>query len=72
MSEALEYFYYFFDRCVDFFFNDLAFFDGVTFGWICVCVFVFGVLLHNVLALPRVSPTTHVIPSNRVKENNNG
>lgn len=62
MTEALQYFYYFFDKAVDLVFNDLAYFPGVTLGWICVTVFVFSVLMHNVLALPRVSPSTHVVP----------
>lgn len=69
MNEALTYFYYFFDRGVSFIFNDLAFFTGVTFGWICVVVFVFSILLHSILALPSKSPNTHVVPR---KDNNNG
>lgn len=68
MQEALNYFYYFFDKAVTFIFSDLAFFPGVTFGWICVSVFVFAVLLHSVLALPSKAPTVHVAP----KENKNG
>lgn len=68
MQEALNYFYYFFDKAVSFVFNDLAFFSGVTFGWVMVVVFVFGVLLRNVVALPSKAPVVHL---NR-KDNDNG
>lgn len=59
MSDALDYFYYIFDRMVSFIFNDMAIFEGVTVGWILVICFVFGILLYNILSLPSRAPTTH-------------
>lgn len=59
MSEALDYFYYLFDRLVSLIFNDMAIFEGVTVGWIITVCFVFGILLHNILSLPSRAPTTH-------------
>lgn len=69
MQEALNYFYYFFDKGVTLIFTDLEYFQGVTLGWICAVCFVFAILLHSIIALPSKSPNTHVAPR---QEKNNG
>lgn len=52
MSEALQYLYYFYDKFIDFIFNDMEFFSNVTFGWIMVTVIVFGIMFFNVINVP--------------------
>lgn len=52
MTEALQYIYYFYDKFVDFIFLKMEFFTGVTFGWVCVAVFVFMILIKNIVNVP--------------------
>lgn len=53
MQKALDYIYYVFDKCIVFLFNDMELKTNVTFGWIVVSVIIFGLLIQNILNLPR-------------------
>lgn len=52
MTEALSYIYSIYDKLINFIFNEMEFFSGVTFGWVCVTVFIFGILIRNIVRLP--------------------
>lgn len=52
MNEALTYIYYFYDRLINFVFNDMEFFKNVTFGWVLITCIVFGLLIRNILRIP--------------------
>lgn len=53
MQEAITYLYEFYDQFVDFLFNDMEIVAGVTFGWVMIVIIIIGILLRNILAVPR-------------------
>lgn len=65
MTEAMTLVYYIFDKMIDFLFNDAQIVDGVSLGWICVSVVVFGILVNSFLVVPKGAFTTSV---NAVRE----
>lgn len=60
MAEALQYLYYFYDKFINFVFNEMEFFSNVTFGWVCITCFVFGILIHNIVRLPYKSKSIQI------------
>lgn len=59
MADALNLFYLVFTNMIAFVFNDMLIQTGVSFGWVLVSCFVFGVLIYNIVNLPSKAPTTH-------------
>lgn len=57
MTEALGYIYEIFDRFIQFVFNDMVLFSGVTFGWVIISLLIFGFVLSNLLTIPSVPST---------------
>lgn len=55
MSEALNYIYYCYDKFINFIFNTCDLGNGITIGWILISVFVFNILISNILAIPNKS-----------------
>ena len=53
MQEALNEILQCYLMFLDFVFEDMLLFNGVSFGWIIICLIVFGILVRSVLALPR-------------------
>lgn len=57
MNQALTYLYQIYAQFMSFLFNDFTIYIGeghtVTFGWFMVAIFVFGVIIRNVLMLPK-------------------
>ena len=53
MTQALAYLWYIFDSFISCIFNDLEIATNVTVGWILVAVFIFALLIRNILNLPR-------------------
>lgn len=53
MQDALNYLYEFYDQFISFIFNDMEIVTGVTFGWVMIVIIIIGILLKNVLAVPR-------------------
>lgn len=60
MAEALQYLYYFYDKFINFVFNEMEFFSNVTFGWVCITCFVFGILIRNIVRLPYKSKSIQI------------
>lgn len=54
MTEALGYIYEIFDRFIEFVFDDMVLFSGVTFGWVIISLLIFGFVLSNLLTIPSV------------------
>lgn len=54
MTEALGYIYEVFDRFIQFVFDDMVLFSGVTFGWVIISLLIFGFVLSNLLTIPSV------------------
>ena len=53
MTNALTYFYYIFNSCLSFVFNDMLIASNVSVGWIAISVVVFGILMGSILNIPR-------------------
>lgn len=53
MNQALTYLYYIYDKFVNLIFNQLEIATNVSIGWILVAVIIFGMLIRNILNLPR-------------------
>lgn len=53
MNQALNGIFEFYNLLIDFVFNEMLLFDGVTFGWIIIACLVFGFLIRSILVLPR-------------------
>lgn len=60
MVRALGYLWEIYRQFMIFIFNDFVIFEGeghsVKFGWFIIALFVFGVVLRNILALPKSAP----------------
>lgn len=52
MNEALNGLFDFYYQFIEFIFNDMILFDGISFGWILISCFVFGFLIKSILVLP--------------------
>ena len=52
MANALTYIYYIVNKCINFVFNEMLIFTGVSVGWIYISVIVFGILLGSILNIP--------------------
>lgn len=52
MNEAFNGIFDFYYQFIEFIFNDMVLFDGITFGWIFISCFVFGFLIKSILVLP--------------------
>lgn len=59
MTEALSLIYNFFDRWLILVFDNLELFDGVTIGWVIAVCIIFGILIRNIINIPKASPTYH-------------
>lgn len=53
MNDALNLFYYIFQKSVSFVFDGAEISQGVTVGWIFIVVFVFAILIRSILNMPR-------------------
>lgn len=53
MSEALEGVYYIFQKFLDWVFNCYIF-EGVSLGMLFICCIIFSILLHYLLAVPKI------------------
>lgn len=53
MADALSYIYYTFDKFVTFVFSQMIIVDGVTFGWVCISLLLFSMLIRSILNMPR-------------------
>lgn len=53
MSEAIEILYQIYFAFVDWIFNQANFVTGVSIGWVAVTVFVFSILINNILNVAR-------------------
>lgn len=74
MNEALEVFYYVMNKTYDFLFGAYLF-EGVSIGMLGVVGFVFTVLLHFLLAVPKIQvadyrPVTTDIMTERIYKDN--
>lgn len=55
MQDALNLFYYLFNKTITWVFN-AQLFTGVTIGWVLISIIVMGILIKNLLSIPRASP----------------
>lgn len=55
MAEALTILYQIYNSFLDLVFNRFELFTGVTIGWVLVSIVVFGLMISNILNLPRLS-----------------
>lgn len=53
MNEALNNFYYIFQKAVNFIFNQANILDNVSVGWIAIAIIIFSILIRSILNLPR-------------------
>lgn len=60
MVQALRYLYDIYRAFISFIFNDMMIFTNVSYGWFMVAIFVFGVLIRNLLMLPKSAPSFKV------------
>lgn len=54
-NNALTYLFYLYDKFIVFVFDTCDFGGGLTIGWIIMSVFVFNIIITNLLAVPRAS-----------------
>lgn len=52
MNEALNGIFQFYIQFIEFIFNDMLLFDGISFGWVLISCLVFGFLIKSILVLP--------------------
>lgn len=57
MAQALGYIYDIYSGFLNLVFNVFAIESGVTVGWIIVSVIVFGLMINNILNLPKSAPS---------------
>lgn len=53
MQEALSWIYSIYDLFLDFIFNEALIDEGISLGWILVCVIVFGILIRSFIVVPK-------------------
>lgn len=53
MNQALEILYEILFSFFDFVFDGCELFDGVYLGWVLVAVFLTGVMIRSIIALPK-------------------
>lgn len=53
MSQALTYLYEIYTSFLDLVFNRFELFTNVTIGWIIVSIVIFGLMINNILNLPK-------------------
>ena len=59
MNDAISIFYYVFDKIVNFVFNETAFVENVTIGWVFIVVNIFIMLISNILNVPEGDDRHH-------------
>ena len=59
MQQALTYFYYFFEKCLDYVFNTMEIAQNVTVGWVIVSVLVMSMLIRSILNVPKSAHLNH-------------
>lgn len=62
MVEALQILYDIYREFMSFVFNDMFIYTNVSFGWFVVALFVFGILIRNILTLPKSAPSPKASP----------
>lgn len=72
MNEALNYIYYCYDKFINFIFNTCDFGNGITIGWIIISVFVFNILISNILAVPTKSQGMSISKYKASRSNDHG
>ena len=64
MVQAYSYLFEIYKRFMAFIFNDLIIYSGsghsVSFGWFMVAIFIFYILIKNVLMIPKASVSVKV------------
>lgn len=53
MNQALEYLYLILYSLLNFVFDRCEMFDGVYLGWVLIAVFITGVMIRSIIALPK-------------------
>lgn len=56
MVEALQILFDIYSEFMRFLFGDMLIYTNVSLGWFMVAIFVFGVLIRNILMLPKSAP----------------
>lgn len=59
MTEAINVFYYVFDKIYDFLFNKAVFVENVSIGWVFIVVNIFIMLIVNLLNVPEGDDRHH-------------
>lgn len=72
MNTALNYLYYCYDKLIVFIFDTCDFGGGVTIGWILISVFVFNILISNILAVPTKSQGMSISKYKASRSNDHG
>lgn len=57
MTTALGYIYNIYTAFLNLVFNVFAISSGVTIGWIVITIIVFGLMINNILNLPKSAPS---------------
>lgn len=57
MIQALEILKEIYVQFMNFLFNDMFIYTNVSLGWFLVGLFVFSILIKNILMLPKSAPT---------------
>ena len=69
MSDALEIIKYIFTKQLNFMFNDLQMFTGVTIGWVLAVITIFSILIHNVVNLAKSAPSQRIYGYRQIEDN---
>lgn len=60
MNEALEIIYQIYFAFIDWIFNRANFISGVSIGWVAVTVFVFSILINNILNVAKTGQRVRI------------
>lgn len=60
MSEALDIIYEIYFAFIDWVFNRANFFPGISIGWVAVTVFVFSILINNILNVAKTGQRVRI------------